>query len=131
MKNIFDGFSGNFSAAIDVPYNLATINNKSGSRATARDLGKGSGGSRSTFMDDHGLKLTPAHPSRTSCYTSDGLHQGTRAREDDGQSESVRNLTGGVVLVTEEVDIHFENRPSSTDGSQISWNDPYHHMAGT
>lgn len=130
MKNIFDMFSGDFSAAVDVPCNLARLTTKGGSRATARGLGKGSGGSRSTIMGDHGLKLTPAHPSRTSCYTSDGFLSGTGARDDDGQSESVRNLTGGVVLVTEEVDIQFENRPSSTDGSQGSWDDPYRHMTG-
>lgn len=131
MKNIFDSFTGNFSAAIDVPYNLTTLTNKSGSRAKARYLGKSTGGSRSTIMDDHGLKLTPAHPSRTSCYTSDGFPSGARTRDDDGQSESVRKLTDGVVLVTEEVEIQFENRPSSAVGSQSSWDSPCRRMTGS
>lgn len=156
MKNIFDSLSGNFCAAIDVPYNLATVTiHKNGCRAAAtpRDLynssgglgrewsgKKGSGGSRGTTAvvhvddDDCGLRLTPAHPSRTSCYTSDGVHPGAaRSRgDDDGQSESVRKLTGGgVVVVTEEVDIQFENRPSSTDGSLGSWDDPYRHVTGS
>lgn len=131
MKNIFDSFTGNFSAAIDVPYNLSTFAGKSGSRATSRTLGKTTGGTRSTAMDDYVLKLTPALPSRTSCYTSDGFHSGTRTRDDDGQSESVRKLTDGVVLVTEEVDIHFENRPPSQEGSQSSWDGPYRRMTGS
>ncbi|KUI55795.1 hypothetical protein VP1G_10776 [Cytospora mali] len=130
MKNIFDSFSGDFSAAIDVPYNLPTISSKSGSRATVRGLSKGTGGSSST-MDSSGLKLTPAHPSRTSCYKTDVFSSGTRTRtrDDDGQNESVRNLTDGVVVVTEEVDIHFENRASSPDGSHVSWDDTHRRSA--
>ncbi|KUI70580.1 hypothetical protein VM1G_05712 [Cytospora mali] len=132
MKNIFDSFSGNFSAAIDVPYNLPIIPSKSGSRATARGLSKGTGGSSST-MDSSGLKLTPAHPSRTSCYKTDVFSSGTRTRtrDDDGQNESVRNLTDGVVVVTEEVDIQFENRAPSPDGSHVSWDDNHRRRTGS
>lgn len=115
MKNIFDNLSGNFSASIDVPYHLSTITGKSGCRATARD------GSSQWTMGSHGLKLSPAHPSLTSCYTSDGSKSGTRTKDHDGQGESVRNLTDGIVMITEEVDIQFENRSPSPDGPHSPW----------
>ncbi|ROV94816.1 hypothetical protein VPNG_09303 [Cytospora leucostoma] len=48
---------------------------------------------------------------------------GTRTLDDDdeNENESVRRLTVGVVLVTEEVDVHFENRSPSPNGSHGSF----------
>lgn len=126
MKYIFDNFSGDF-AAIDVPYDLDVLSGKSRSRALARDE-HATGGSHSA-SGHHGLRLTPEHNhSHTSCYKADMPHSGTRRQDNNDESESVRRLTAGVVLVTEEVDIHFENRPPSTNGSHASFDIAYRHL---
>lgn len=118
MKNIFDSFSGNFSVAIDAPYNLTPIAGKSGMQTTALDKETASGSH--AIVDSECHNLTGASSNLAEC-TSNGLHLGAKRRKEEGRSESAENLTG-TVLVTDEVNVRFEEfeRPSPSD-SQTSW----------
>lgn len=125
MKNVFDSMSGNFSAEIDAPYQLKSVKGGRSMRLQPSTLDQepsqahfGSG------SHDESLKLHTAVPSQAACYATDrGRRTSARVRKDDESgSESVQNLTDGVVLVTEEVNVQFEDdRPSSNLGSYNSW----------
>lgn len=119
MKNIFDSLSGNFSVAIDAPYNLTTISGKSGLQTTA--LSKGSAASGSHAIVDSGFRDLTATASNHADCTSNGVRPGARGRKEDRRRESMQNLTDTVV-VTEEVSVHFQQYGQpSPNGSQSSW----------
>lgn len=125
MKNVFDNLSGNFSAEIDAPYKLTAVTGARSMGFEASALDQESSQASSHFNSQGtGLKLHTAAPNQAACYATDGrLYSPNRPRKDDGsKSESVQNLTDGVVLVTEEVNVQFEDdRSSSTLGSYDSW----------
>lgn len=134
MKNVFDNLSGNFSAEIDAPYKLTAMAGarSMGFKASALDQESSQAHSHSDPQDTT-LKLHTASPSQTACYATDRRRQSSaRAMKDDESgSESVRNLTDGVVLVTEEVNVQFEDdRPSSTLGSYNSWDSMHNRIIG-
>ncbi|KAI7775461.1 hypothetical protein LA080_006793 [Diaporthe eres] len=135
MKNVFDSLSGNFSAEIDAPYKLTAVTGARSMEFEASGLDQEPSQTRShNNTQGTSLKLHMAVPNQAACYATDGRrHSSNRARkEDDGQSESVQNLTDGVVLVTEEVSVQFEDdRPPSTVGSHDSWDATRHRIAGT
>lgn len=105
MKNIFDSLSGNFSVAIDAPYNLTTIAGKSGMQTTTLDKETALSGPHSIV--DSGCRNLTGRSSNVAECTSNGLQPGAKRRKEDGRSESVENLTD-TVLVTDEVSIRFE-----------------------
>lgn len=126
MKNVFDNLSGNFSAEIDAPYKLTAVSGarSMGFRASALDQDSSQSQSLSDPRSTN-LKLHTAPPSQTACYATDRRrYSSARARKDnESESESVQNLTAGVVLVTDEVNIQFEDdRPSSPLESCETWN---------
>lgn len=127
MRNIFDHLSGNFSAAMDTPYNLTAVAGVSGFKATALDNVDATKAGSHLVTRGSSLKLGPSMPSRAACYANRvRLSSSNPSKTKDNQTESVRNLTDGAVVVTEEVDVHFDHQlPSSPDGSQVSW-DNFH-----
>lgn len=135
MKNVFDSLSGNFSAEIDAPYKLTAVTGARSMGFEASALGQEPSQARSHISTQStSLKLHTAVPNQAACYATDGRqHSSRRARkDDDGQSESVQNLTDGVVLVTEEVNVQFEeDRPPSTLGSFDSWDATHHRITRT
>lgn len=106
MKVVFDSFFGEGThMTIDLPYQLTTIPGKSGLQATAYTIT----GNLGT------LNLTTTTQGRTNCYSG-----GNNKKLDDGESESVQNLTDGI-MVQEEFDVQFDdNRTSSPGGSHIT-----------
>lgn len=135
MKNVFDGLSGNFSAEIDAPYTLTSVKGARGMRLepSVQDQQPSQAHSGSGSHDAN-LRLHTASPSQAACYsTTRGRCSSSRAKGDNGsKSESVQNLTGGVVLVTAEVDVQFEtDRPSSNLGSYTSWDLSNQRITGT
>lgn len=132
MKNVFDSLSGNFSAEIDAPYKLTAVTGarSMGLEASALDQEPSQSGSHFSSQG-RGLKLHTAAPNQAACYATEGRrYSANRARKDDGsKSESVQNLTDGVVLVTEEVNVQFEDdRSSSPLGSYQSWDATHHRI---
>lgn len=135
MKNVFDSLSGNFSAEIDAPYKLTAVTGGRSRGFEASALDQGSSQTHS-HIDSQGtsLKLHTAAPNQAACYATDGRrYSSNRTKKDaDGQSESVQNLTDGVVLVTEEVNVQFEDdRPSSPLGSYDSWDATHHRITAS
>lgn len=133
MKNVFDSLSGNFSAEIDAPYKLTAVTGERsmGFEASALDHEPSQAGSHLSSRGT-GLKLHTAAPNQAACYATDGRrYSSKRARkDDDSQNESVQNLTDGVVLVTEEVNVQFEDdRSSSPLGSCHSWDATHRRIA--
>lgn len=135
MKNVFDNLSGNFSAEIDAPYKLTAVTGarSMGFEASALDQEPSQAGSHFSSQGT-GLKLHTAAPNQAACYSTEGRrYSSKRARkDDDSQTESVQNLTDGVVLVTEEVNVQFEDdRSSSPLGSYDSWDATHHRTVKT
>lgn len=110
------------------PSNLDVLSSKSRSRAMARDE-HATGRTHST-SSHYGLRLTPEHNHSHNYLTLQSRYVPFWDMEAgyNDESESVRRLTTGVVLVTEEVDIHFENGPPSTTGSHGSFDIAYRHI---
>lgn len=114
MKTIFDSLSGNVaSAGIDAPYNLIAIRGATGFKATALESNTTKRASHvSSYVKRGGLKLGSDSPNEVSCYSGRrmlDLSSRSKDKEGDGTSESVRNLTGGVVVITEEVKVDYES----------------------
>lgn len=135
MKNVFDSMSGNFSAEIDAPYTLTSVK---GARTMRLEPSVQDEDSSQAYFGsgshDGNLKLHTASPSQVACYSTDrGRYISSRVKNDDeSKSESVRNLTDGVVLVTEEVDVQFEDdRLSSNLESYNSWDPSNRRITGT
>jgi hypothetical protein len=117
IKVIFDSFFDNGThMAIDMPYELRAVPGKAGFQATAY-------AKSSSYAKNGSLKLT----SRTQSQGMGGaaaINDGKM--NDDGQSESVRNLTEGII-VREDIEIQFDDqRSSSPDGSQVSSQQSHH-----
>lgn len=135
MKNVFDNLSGNFSAEIDAPYKLTAVSGARSMGFHVSTLDQDSSQSQSlSDLRSANLKLHTAPPSQTACYATDRRRYSSAKirRDNESESESVQNLTAGVVLVTDEVNVQFEDdRPSSPLEFREAWNSTDRHLMGT
>lgn len=133
MKNVFDSMSGNFTAEIDAPYKLTALTGAGNMGFEALDQAPSQARSH-LGSQGSSLKLHTAAPNQAACFATDGRRRNSKraGKDDESKSESVQNLTDGVVLVTEEVNVQFEDdRPSSALGSYGSWDSSHHRITGT
>lgn len=121
MNNVFDSLLGNtFGAGIDAPYQLDTVKGKDGFKVTA--YASGTKGLTHLSVPGRTLELTTDEPTKASYYT--GSRDSRVGRENDkmdGQSESVQNLTEGVMVLSEVgIDSDNSERSNSSESSESS-----------
>lgn len=113
IKSVFDSISGTLTGAmIDAPYDLTALPGRTGLTATVPDprhsrriscqCVTGFGG---------GPNLSPAIPNQATCYTTARVRSTKKTADQIGEyrSESMRHLTDGSVIVTENVHIDYES----------------------
>lgn len=140
LRAVLDTFSGNtfaISHATEVEHELGTITARHGLRYVSQRRSKSTRNSLSNISGkavNFELKLSPNIENEAACYFHEDDEQREENRSKDGSSESVQNLTDGVILVREDVEIcygdglHPSIRSSSLEEVNIQgiWDGGHH-----
>lgn len=110
IKSVFDILSGASVGAIDVPYQLTAVSGEYGLQAAALTYKSGRTASHALTRAEV-PRFSPDFRKHAICYTTarTATRASTNIDERDDISESERNLTDGMVVITEEVEVDFES----------------------
>ena len=118
MKTFFDILTGFSTVAIDVPYQLTPISGQPGFQAAALTTRNSTRGSKLITRTEV-PNFSPEFRNRASCYTTSRNGGSMNRDERDDVSESERNLTDGMVIITEEVEVDFESMQEQPSNEQL------------
>lgn len=117
IKTVFDTLSGS-NGPVDVPYQPTVTAGTRMQGFQATDLGHNERGSTASLAL-HRIEVPifgPDFKNQARCYTAPRAVGSaiTDSKDRDDGSESERNLTHGMVMITEEVEVGFESMHESS-----------------